>query len=187
MHVKVKVLEMVSTWIIFKRCGPSRYIHHLFICLPILCWYINFWQSLHDRLKFLVTWLGGYGYHNFISIIVVLILIISLVILSLTFFFFKSDEFMVLQVFGITDDPEPRLEGHVFPNPVDTKGYMIMLVYKNASLTREGTAGPYFLCTLMKPNSISPLWSQFSFQMCVIAVRRNLGMFSINIYNKHHL
>lgn len=40
-------------------------------------------------------------------------------------------------VFGITDDPEPRLEGHVFPNPVDTKGYMIMLVYKNASLTRE--------------------------------------------------
>lgn len=144
MHVKVKVLEMVSTWIIFKRCGPPRYIHHLFICLPILCWYINFWQSLHDRLKFLVTWLGGYGYHNFISIIVVLILIISLVILSLTFFFFKSDEFMVLQVFGITDDPEPRLEGHVFPNPVDTKGYMIMLVYKNASLTREGTAGPYF-------------------------------------------
>ncbi|XP_031253424.1 xylulose kinase 2-like [Pistacia vera] len=40
-------------------------------------------------------------------------------------------------VFGITDDPQPRLEGHVFPNPVDTKGYMVMLVYKNASLTRE--------------------------------------------------
>lgn len=44
-----------------------------------------------------------------------------------------------MQVFGITSDPQPRLEGHVFPNPVDTKGYMVMLVYKNGSLTREGT------------------------------------------------
>ncbi|KAF4351645.1 hypothetical protein G4B88_025091 [Cannabis sativa] len=43
-------------------------------------------------------------------------------------------------VFGITDDPQPRLEGHVFPNPVDIKGYMVMLVYKNGSLTREGIA-----------------------------------------------
>ncbi|KAK9270997.1 hypothetical protein L1049_026585 [Liquidambar formosana] len=40
-------------------------------------------------------------------------------------------------VFGITSDPQPRLEGHVFPNPVDTEGYMVMLVYKNGSLTRE--------------------------------------------------
>lgn len=40
-------------------------------------------------------------------------------------------------IFGIAKDPKPRLEGHVFPNPVDTKGYMVMLVYKNASLTRE--------------------------------------------------
>lgn len=40
-------------------------------------------------------------------------------------------------VFGITTDPKPSLEGHVFPNPVDTKGYMVMLVYKNGSLTRE--------------------------------------------------
>ncbi|KAK6938029.1 Carbohydrate kinase, FGGY, C-terminal [Dillenia turbinata] len=40
-------------------------------------------------------------------------------------------------VFGITSDPQPSLEGHVFPNPVDTKGYMVMLVYKNGSLTRE--------------------------------------------------
>ncbi|XP_057972899.1 xylulose kinase 2 [Malania oleifera] len=40
-------------------------------------------------------------------------------------------------VFGITSDPKPSLEGHVFPNPVDTKGYMVMLVYKNGSLTRE--------------------------------------------------
>ncbi|PSS31526.1 Xylulose kinase [Actinidia chinensis var. chinensis] len=40
-------------------------------------------------------------------------------------------------VFGITSDPQPSLEGHVFPNPVDTKGYMVMLCYKNGSLTRE--------------------------------------------------
>lgn len=42
------------------------------------------------------------------------------------------------QVFGISADPQPRLEGHVFPNPVDKESYMVMLVYKNASLTREG-------------------------------------------------
>ncbi|XP_024026625.1 xylulose kinase [Morus notabilis] len=46
-------------------------------------------------------------------------------------------------VFGITDDPQPRLEGHVFPNPVDTKGYMVMLVYKNGSLTREDVRNRY--------------------------------------------
>lgn len=40
-------------------------------------------------------------------------------------------------VFGIATDPQPRLEGHVLPNPVDTEGYMIMLCYKNGSLTRE--------------------------------------------------
>lgn len=40
-------------------------------------------------------------------------------------------------VFGITSNPQPSLEGHVFPNPVDTEGYMVMLCYKNGSLTRE--------------------------------------------------
>ncbi|KAF5746757.1 putative Xylulose kinase [Tripterygium wilfordii] len=40
-------------------------------------------------------------------------------------------------VIGITADPQPRLEGHVFTNPVDPENYMVMLVYKNASLTRE--------------------------------------------------
>ncbi|CAA7387739.1 unnamed protein product [Spirodela intermedia] len=40
-------------------------------------------------------------------------------------------------IFGITDHPQPRLEGHVFPNPVDSSGYMVMLCYKNGSLTRE--------------------------------------------------
>ncbi|XAR62030.1 Xylulokinase [Bertholletia excelsa] len=46
-------------------------------------------------------------------------------------------------VFGITSDPQPSLEGHVFPNPVDTKGYMVMLVYKNGSLTREDVRNQY--------------------------------------------
>ncbi|GMH13655.1 hypothetical protein Nepgr_015496 [Nepenthes gracilis] len=40
-------------------------------------------------------------------------------------------------VFGITVEHQPRLEGHVFPNPVDIKSYMVMLCYKNGSLTRE--------------------------------------------------
>ncbi|EEF52198.1 xylulose kinase 2 [Ricinus communis] len=40
-------------------------------------------------------------------------------------------------VFGIATDPQPGLEGHVLPNPVDTEGYMVMLCYKNGSLTRE--------------------------------------------------
>uniref|UniRef100_A0A2P2LB76 Xylulose kinase n=2 Tax=Rhizophora mucronata TaxID=61149 RepID=A0A2P2LB76_RHIMU len=40
-------------------------------------------------------------------------------------------------VFGIAHDPKPGLEGHLFPNPVDIEGYMVMLCYKNGSLTRE--------------------------------------------------
>lgn len=40
-------------------------------------------------------------------------------------------------VFGVTSDPHPGLEGHVFPNPVDPSCYMVMLCYKNGSLTRE--------------------------------------------------
>lgn len=40
-------------------------------------------------------------------------------------------------VFGITTEPHPGLEGHVLPNPVDPNCYMVMLVYKNGSLTRE--------------------------------------------------
>lgn len=46
-------------------------------------------------------------------------------------------------VFGITNEPQPRLEGHVFPNPVNTKGYMVMLCYKNGSLTREDIRNLY--------------------------------------------
>ncbi|XP_050157778.1 xylulose kinase 2-like [Malus sylvestris] len=43
----------------------------------------------------------------------------------------------------ITDDLQPSLEGNVFPNPVNTKGYMVMLVYKNGSLTREDIRNRY--------------------------------------------
>ncbi|XP_030454501.1 xylulose kinase 2 [Syzygium oleosum] len=46
-------------------------------------------------------------------------------------------------VFGISSDPQPRLEGHVFPNPVDQESYMVMLVYKNGSLTREDIRNRY--------------------------------------------
>ncbi|XP_024391819.1 xylulose kinase 2 isoform X2 [Physcomitrium patens] len=40
-------------------------------------------------------------------------------------------------VFGLTRTPQPSLEGHVFPNPVDPESFMVMLCYKNGSLTRE--------------------------------------------------
>ncbi|XP_058080507.1 xylulose kinase 2-like [Magnolia sinica] len=40
-------------------------------------------------------------------------------------------------VFGVAIEPQPSLEGHVLPNPVDPTCYMVMLVYKNGSLTRE--------------------------------------------------
>ncbi|XP_009790132.1 xylulose kinase 2-like isoform X1 [Nicotiana sylvestris] len=46
-------------------------------------------------------------------------------------------------VFGIATDHRPSLDGHVFPNPVDTKGFMVMLVYKNGSLTREDIRDRY--------------------------------------------
>ncbi|XP_076902259.1 xylulose kinase 2-like [Bidens hawaiensis] len=40
-------------------------------------------------------------------------------------------------VFGITIEHKASLEGHVLPNPVDPESYMVMLCYKNGSLTRE--------------------------------------------------
>ncbi|KAM7516939.1 hypothetical protein LguiA_006522 [Lonicera macranthoides] len=46
-------------------------------------------------------------------------------------------------VFGISTRHQPSLDGHVFPNPVDTKSYMVMLVYKNGSLTREDIRNRY--------------------------------------------
>ena len=41
-------------------------------------------------------------------------------------------------VFGSLTDPKPSAtEGHVFANPVDPDAYMVMVCYKNGSLTRE--------------------------------------------------
>jgi len=34
----------------------------------------------------------------------------------------------------------PGLEGHFFPNPVDPNSHMVMLCYKNGSLSREAVA-----------------------------------------------
>lgn len=50
-------------------------------------------------------------------------------------------------VFGIASEPHPSLEGHVFPNPVDPNCCMIMLVYKNGSLTREDVRNQYAECS----------------------------------------
>ncbi|KAL6846888.1 hypothetical protein ACP4OV_022741 [Aristida adscensionis] len=46
-------------------------------------------------------------------------------------------------VFGVTDTPEPTLERNILPNPVDLKTYMVMLCYKNGSLTREDIRNRY--------------------------------------------
>ncbi|XP_062204435.1 xylulose kinase 2-like isoform X1 [Phragmites australis] len=46
-------------------------------------------------------------------------------------------------VFGVTNSPEPTLEGNIFPNPVDPKTYMVLLCYKNGSLTREDIRNRY--------------------------------------------
>jgi xylulokinase len=54
---------------------------------------------------------------------------------------------MGLQIFGVTDSPEPSLEGNILPNPVDPQTFMVMLCYKNGSLTREGTAFFAYCCT----------------------------------------
>jgi xylulokinase len=41
-------------------------------------------------------------------------------------------------LFGVSKDPQPGVDGHFFPNPVDPESYMCMLCYKNGSLTRQG-------------------------------------------------
>lgn len=46
-------------------------------------------------------------------------------------------------VFGVTNDPYPGLDGHVFPNPVDPSSYVAMLVHKNGSLSREEIRDQY--------------------------------------------
>ncbi|XP_068209917.1 xylulose kinase-like [Palaemon carinicauda] len=40
-------------------------------------------------------------------------------------------------VFLWLDTPTPKLEGHVFVNPVNSQAYMALLCFKNGSLTRE--------------------------------------------------
>jgi xylulokinase len=40
-------------------------------------------------------------------------------------------------LFGITDTPNPGVDGHIFVSPCDDSAYMTMLCFKNGSLTRE--------------------------------------------------
>lgn len=47
---------------------------------------------------------------------------------------------LFMQVFRIASDLQPGLEGHISPDPVDAEGYMVLLVYKNGSLTQEVSA-----------------------------------------------
>jgi hypothetical protein len=62
---------------------------------------------------------------------------------------------LFMQVFGIASDPQPGLEGHISPDIVDAEGFMVLLVYKNGSLTQEGTNPFVFIpakCHLAVPD-----------------------------------
>lgn len=98
----------------------------------------------------------------------------------------------------ITKDPNPGLEGHVFPSPVDAEAYMVMLVYKNGSLTREGSVVccPYHLLLLLLvciyiPFKLILVISNsdpcLNCQMSVTVVQKNHGIFSINFCSKRNL
>ncbi|KAF8668898.1 hypothetical protein HU200_052102 [Digitaria exilis] len=65
-------------------------------------------------------------------------------------------------VFGITAEAKPSLEGHVFPNPVEPGGYMVMLCYKNGSLTREGPHVSFLLCSKSVCREIMGCFQQLS-------------------------
>lgn len=77
------------------------------------------------------------------------------------------------------------MEGHIFPNPVDTESYMVMLCYKNGSLAREGNI-------LISADSRKVLVSKVDFieyetypwQIYAIIMLKSLGMFSTNICSK---
>ena len=40
-------------------------------------------------------------------------------------------------VFAITETPRPQTQGHVFRSPIHKKAFMVLLYFKNGSLTRE--------------------------------------------------
>eukprot|EP00486_Rosalina_sp_Unknown_P003487 CAMPEP_0201568204 /NCGR_PEP_ID=MMETSP0190_2-20130828/9148_1 /ASSEMBLY_ACC=CAM_ASM_000263 /TAXON_ID=37353 /ORGANISM="Rosalina sp." /LENGTH=583 /DNA_ID=CAMNT_0047989067 /DNA_START=21 /DNA_END=1772 /DNA_ORIENTATION=+ len=60
-------------------------------------------------------------------------------------------------LFAITKTPKPQTEGHVLCSPIHEKKYMILLCYKNGSISRENIKNKYF------PNSKD--WSDFSKQL----------------------
>jgi xylulokinase len=46
-------------------------------------------------------------------------------------------------VFGITTEPRPATEGHIFVSPVDPNAFMVMLVYKNGGVVRQHLRDKY--------------------------------------------
>lgn len=97
-----------------------------------------------------------------------------------------SDAFMVLQVFGITDLPEPSLDGNILPNPVGPKTYMVMLCYKNGSLTREGTIWILFISLFTITNAYIFVFETINayifHQMSAIVMLTGHGMCSTSIW-----
>eukprot|EP00484_Ammonia_sp_Unknown_P030415 CAMPEP_0197036814 /NCGR_PEP_ID=MMETSP1384-20130603/14203_1 /TAXON_ID=29189 /ORGANISM="Ammonia sp." /LENGTH=578 /DNA_ID=CAMNT_0042467031 /DNA_START=20 /DNA_END=1756 /DNA_ORIENTATION=- len=61
-------------------------------------------------------------------------------------------------LFAVTNTPKPQNEGHVLCSPIHEKAYMILLCYKNGSISRENIKKKYF------PNSNKD-WSEFNKQL----------------------
>ncbi|GAB4839261.1 hypothetical protein Ancab_028787 [Ancistrocladus abbreviatus] len=144
--------SLTSTTEINQRKRKLRNIHCKRICSVCLSklkrrmfrgWPGGYVLWKTDNFELLLTWLRSR--FQFVGVILSLKLIVifdNLVILNIGLTLSTPGDLAISlgtsdTVFGISDEHQPRLEGHVFPNPVDTKGYMVMLCYKNGSLTRE--------------------------------------------------
>lgn len=93
----------------------------------------------------------------------------------------------------ITKDLNPRLEGPVLPSPVDPEDYMVMLVYKNGSLAREGSVFNWNLYYCAHSWFHFTVTIIFHFNICLnhqtyaTDLLMNVGSLLMNISNKHHL
>ncbi|KAF5739820.1 xylulose kinase isoform X1 [Tripterygium wilfordii] len=87
--------------------------------------------------------------------------------------------FMIIHCFLICPHLSTwSLEGHVFTNPVDPENFMVMLVYKNASLTREGTFVIFSSCAFFKAFSNSLI------SMITLDMRNHCAEKSWDVFNK---
>eukprot|EP01084_Bolivina_argentea_P048035 88534_1 len=61
-------------------------------------------------------------------------------------------------LFAVTETPKPQTEGHVLCSPIHDKAYMILLCYKNGSISRENIRNKY-------QDKAKEDWSQFNVEL----------------------